>query len=148
MRSFWWIPAVLIVWTAVASGANAQGILGMPAPPEGSDWAPYMAPPGHAPAYGTYGSVVPGTYDCPSCCLHVWDGYCQKRAMLYQKWASSGCGACSGETPRVKTRHGCAVGCAPCTENTTPVPDPACAPTGTDTAVSQAAPPKPLPAVP
>lgn len=145
MRSIQWISAALLALAAVSSQARAEGVLGMPGVPGGYDWAAYGAPPCQAPFYGTYGSVVPGTYDCPSCCLNVWGGYCQKKAMRYEKLANSNCPACTGESPAVKQRCAAGSGCASCANRDLPA-DANCSTPANAPLSEPPAPPSPVPA--
>jgi hypothetical protein len=144
MRAIRWISAALLALAAVSSGARAEGVLGMPVVPGGFDLAAYGARPCTAPAYGTYGSVVPGTYDCPSCCLNVWGGFCQKQAMHYQKLANKGCAVCTGETPCVKQGCGTTCGCRECVVPSVSPSDPA----PSSPTVAQPTPSAPVPAMP
>ena len=87
MRSMHGVFAFVVVCglasMAVGSGAywgNHAGCAGC------GDYGCYSAPACAAPAYG----LAPGCCEFPpSCCQHVWDGYCQERAM----WLSRCCGA-------------------------------------------------------
>ncbi len=84
MRSIHGLLAVVVVCGAagMAAGGNsywgdAMGCGGCGA---------YAAPACAAPSYG----LVPGCCEFPpSCCYHVWDGYCQERAY----WLARCCGA-------------------------------------------------------
>jgi hypothetical protein len=148
MRSIQWISAALLALGTLSCAARAQAVSGLPGMPPGYDWSAYAAPPCQAPPYGTYGSVVPGTYDCPSCCLHVWNGFCQKKAMQYEKWSNSNCGVCTGETPCVRPRCASAGGWSTCAADGATVLDPGQNAADSGPVTEQPAPPKPLPEVP
>lgn len=94
-----WMAGAVLALGMLGTEAYGQQYLGWSAMPNGYDWAAYTAAPCSAPAYGTYGSVVPGTYDCPSCAMHVWGGYAQKKALHYERKVAANCPTCSGETP-------------------------------------------------
>lgn len=148
MRSIRWISATLLALGAMSCVATAEGFLGMASVPGGYDLAAFMAPPCQAPAYGTYGNVVPGTYDCPSCCLKVWDGFCDKKAMRYEKWSNKNCGVCTGETPCVKSRCATANGCNSCVSPNPVAPEASTAVPTTAPVIEQPAPPSPRPPMP
>ena len=82
VRRIFWVPAVLalccLASPAVAIEAADDGQIMLM-----GQWSRdgYCAPACAAPPFGT----VPGCCQCqPSCCDHVWDGYCQ------EKWSRKG----------------------------------------------------------
>ncbi len=81
MRLIRWVLAGLSVFGLLAVGH--QACLGSQATfPLQETYAAYSAPACGAPAYG----LVPGCCEfTPSCCDHVWDGYCQERAEWCQR---------------------------------------------------------------
>lgn len=95
MRSIRWVLAVLSVFGLLAAGFET--CLGSQATfPLQETYVAYSAPACGAPAYG----LVPGCCEFrPSCCDHVWSGYCQERAGWCQRrrhgTSRCQCGACS-----------------------------------------------------
>ena len=82
MRSTCWIPAVLVLCALGGTAAGLEPYYGsQPMSGGGASYLDYSAPPCAAPAYGTAPGCCEST---PSCCDHIWDGYCQERRC--QKW--------------------------------------------------------------
>jgi len=75
MRTNRWLATVLVISGAVlvntpAFGAQTGGAWS-------GGWAAFGAPACGAPGYGT---MAPGCCELrPTCCDHVWDGYCQNK---------------------------------------------------------------------
>lgn len=146
MGSKYGIAAAFLLLGAIAPGASAQNYLGLPALPNGADWAAYTAGPCLAPAYGTYSSVLPGTYDCPNCCQNIWGGYCQKKALRYARAVANNCPACTGEDPCPASRCAPAAGCRSCESGCVRLPEQSCTGTPLPPAPEPAAPLLPIPA--
>ena len=87
MRSMYGVFAVVVVCGLVSMAAGSGPCWGNHAGCAGCGaYGGYSAPACGAPGYG----LAPGCCEFPpSCCQHVWDGYCQERAM----WLSRCCGA-------------------------------------------------------
>jgi len=74
MRSMFWSFAALVIGSLVLVAWDASSVLGCH---RCGASAAYAAPACGAPGYGW----APGCCECaPSCCDHVWDGYCQQKA--------------------------------------------------------------------
>lgn len=67
----------------------------------GADWLTYGSEYGYTAGWEALGALVPGCCECPpSCCDHLWDGYCQKKRCHH------GFDKCRG-----RCRGGCHNGC-------------------------------------
>jgi len=130
MRSMYGVFAVVAVCGLVSTAAGGGPGWGDHAGCAGCGaYAAYSAPACAAPGYG----LAPGCCEFPpSCCQHVWDGYCQERA----RWLSRCCGAgalCGGGYCAGRTTCGCvepgyavpqhAVGVAPDEPPVAPTPE-------------------------
>jgi hypothetical protein len=90
MRSMYGLFAVVVIFGLASLAAGGGPCWGDQVGCAGCGG--YSAPACAAPAYG----LAPGCCELPpSCCDHVWDGYCQERARwLYGRgtcWLSGGC---------------------------------------------------------
>lgn len=93
MRSMYGVFAVVAIFGLVSTAAGGGSCWGDYVGYAGwGAYGGYSAPACAAPFYG----LAPGCCEFPpSCCQHVWDGYCQERA----RWLSRCCGAgapCAG----------------------------------------------------
>lgn len=110
MRANHWLAAVLVMSGLALVGTPAFGAY--PGGAWGGGWAAYSAPACGGPGYG---AMVPGCCESrPTCCDHVWDGYCQNKG-CHKKH-------CVGPAP---CGVPACVGCQPGILPTMPAPAPA-----------------------
>jgi hypothetical protein len=119
MRSVIAVVAVVVLSTAASAAEPSFGHQAMPVGYGGYEG--YCAPACASPCYG----LVPGCCEFPpSCCDHVWDGYCQELRGLDALRAFCSRGGSRG--------FGCGGGCGVCAAACGPVAPGCCAIAGAE----------------